>query len=80
MAWADSLESSFWIYRDGHRPCKASRLSLTLGEARFWHHVYITKGHYGPGHLALARRPDGKEAWFVVSDEINDMKTFEEYR
>jgi hypothetical protein len=52
---------------------------LALGEARFWHHVYITKIHYGPVHLALARRQDGKEDWFVVSDEPTDMKTFEEY-
>jgi hypothetical protein len=77
--WRIRFKSSFWIYRGGHQPCKTSRLSLALGEARFWHHVYITKIHYGPVHLALARRQDGKEDWFVVSDEPTDMKTFEEY-
>ena len=50
--WRIRLKSSFWIYRGGHRPCKANRLALALGEARFWHHVYLTKVHYGPVHLA----------------------------
>jgi Transposase DDE domain len=77
--WRIRIKSSFWIYRRGHQPCKASRLSLAVGEARFWHHVYITKTQYGPVHLALARRPDGKEEWLVVSDEPTDVKTFEEY-
>jgi Transposase DDE domain len=77
--WRIRFKSSFWIYRRGHQPCKASRLSLALGEARFWHHVYITKGCYGPVHLALARRQDGKEDWFIVSDEPTDLQTFEEY-
>jgi Transposase DDE domain len=77
--WRIRFKSSFWIYRAGHRPCKTSRLSLALGEARFWHHVYITKSCYGPVHLALARRKDGKEEWFVVSDEPTELQTFEEY-
>jgi hypothetical protein len=66
------LKSSFWIFRRGHRSCTASRLALALGEARFWHHVYMTKVRSGPVHLALARRQDGKEEWFVVSDEPTD--------
>jgi hypothetical protein len=78
--WRIRLKSSFWIYRGGHRPCKANRLALALGEARFWHNVYLTKFHYGPVHLALARCKDSKEDWFVVSDEPTDMQTFEEYR
>jgi DDE family transposase len=77
--WRIRFKSSFWIYRRGHQPCKANRLSLALGEARFWHHVYMTKSRYGPVHLALARRKDGKDDWLVVSDEPTDVKTFEEY-
>jgi Transposase DDE domain len=77
--WRIRIKRSFWIYRRGHRPCKASRLSLALGEARFWHHVYITVTHYGPVHLALARCIDSQEEWLVVSDEPTDLKTFEEY-
>jgi hypothetical protein len=77
--WRLRLKSSFWIYRGGHRPCQTSCLPLALGEARFWHHVYRTKVRYGPVPLALARRKDGNEAWFVVSDEPTELQTFEEY-
>jgi Transposase DDE domain len=77
--WRIRFKSSFWIYRRAHRPCKAGRLSVALGEARFWHHVSITEAHYGPVHLALARCKNGKEEWFVVSDEPTDLQTFKEY-
>ena len=52
---------------------------MALGEARFWHHVYLTKVRYGPVHLALARRKDGQEEWFVGSDEPTDLETCAEY-
>jgi hypothetical protein len=52
---------------------------LALGEARFWHHVYLAKVRYGPVYLVLTRRQDGKEEWFVVSDDPTDLQTFEEY-
>jgi hypothetical protein len=77
--WRIRLKGSFWIYRRGHQPCKAARLALALGEARFWHHVYMTKTRYGPVHLALACHKDGKEKWLVVSDEPTDLQTFAEY-
>jgi hypothetical protein len=77
--WRIRIKSSFWIYRRGRHPCKANRLSLAWGEAQFWHDVNITHSHYGPVHLALARRQDGKEEWLVVSDEPTTVKTFEEY-
>jgi hypothetical protein len=76
--WRIRFKRSFWMYRRDHRPCKASCLSLARGEACFWHHVYMTKNRYGPVHLALARRNDGKEYWLVVSDEPTGLKTFEE--
>jgi hypothetical protein len=74
------LKSRCWIYRGGHRPCKAHRLALAGGDARFWQHVYLTKVHYGPVHLAFARCKDSKEDGFVVSEEPTDMQPFEEYR
>lgn len=77
--WRIRFKSGFWIDRRGHRPCKAGRLSLAVGEARFWHQVYLTKTRYGPVHLALGRRQDGKEDWLVVSDEPTDVQTFAEY-
>jgi hypothetical protein len=77
--WRIRLKSSFWIYRRGHRPCIARRLSLALGEARFWQHASMTEAYYGPIHLARARCKDGKEEWFDVSDEPTDLQTFGEY-
>jgi hypothetical protein len=77
--WRLRFQSSFWIFRRGHRSCKASRLALALGEARVWHHVYMTKVRYGPVPLALARRQEGKEDWFVVSAEPTDLQTCAEY-
>jgi hypothetical protein len=77
--WRIRIKRSFWIYRGGHRPCKASRIALARGEAFFWQEVSIPEKQYGPVHLAMARRHDGKEYWLVISDEPTDMKTFEEY-
>src|SRR3989442_4108290 len=77
--WRIRIKRSFWIYRDGHRPCKASRIALSPGEALFWHNVSMTERRYGPVHLAMALRQDGKEYWLVISDEPTDLKTFEEY-
>jgi hypothetical protein len=77
--WRIRIKSSFWIARHGRCPCKANRITLAPGEAQCWHHVHITEQRYGPVHLALARRHDGKEYWFVVSDEPTDIQTFAEY-
>jgi Transposase DDE domain len=77
--WRIRIKGSFWIYRDGKRCCKVNRIPLSAGKARFWHHVYMTKQRYGPVHMAMARCHESKEYWFVVSDELTDVKTFEEY-
>ena len=77
--WRIRIKSSFWIARPGRCFCKANRITLDPGEAQFWHHVHITEQRDGPVHLALARRHDGKEYWFVVSDEPTDIQTFAEY-
>jgi hypothetical protein len=77
--WRSRIKSSCWISRPGRHPCKANRLALALGEAPFWPAVHMTRSHYGPVHLALARRQDGKEAWLVVSDEPTPVTTCEEY-
>jgi hypothetical protein len=39
----------------------------------------MTHSHYGPVHLALARRQDGQEAWLVVSEEPTTVPTVEAY-
>lgn len=77
--WRIRIKGSFWIYRAGKHPYQVHRIPLSAGKALFWHRVYITKQRYGPVHMAMARCHDGKEYWFVVSDEPTDVKTFEEY-
>ena len=77
--WRIRIKGSFWMYRHGKRPYKVNRIPLSPGKAVFWQRVYITKQWYRPLHLALGRPEDGKEYWFVVSDEPTESKTFEEY-
>jgi hypothetical protein len=78
--WRIRIKGNFWIYRHGKGHGQVSRIPLAPGQALFWHHVSITKQAYGPVHLALGRPLDGKEYWFVVSDEPTESKTFAEYR
>ncbi len=54
-------------------------IQLKRGQARFWHNVYLTKKHFGPVHLALAKPQGIGETWFIVSDEPTSLATFEEY-
>ena len=56
-----------------------NRIPVSVGKARFWHDIYITKKWYGPVHLALGRPQSSKDSWFVLSDEPTEPKTFEEY-
>lgn len=76
------IKSAVWVYWPGQRPgTKVGRLCPGLGEARFYHKVWLTKQQLGPVHLALAWcQRDGKtEPWYVVSDEPTDITTFDEY-
>jgi hypothetical protein len=77
--WRIRIKSSCWIARHGRCPCQATRITWAPGAAQFWHPGNMTEQRYGPVHLALARRHDGKEYWFMVSDEPTDLQTFAEY-
>jgi len=77
--WRIRIKSSFWLYRRGCRRCKVERLAVARGQACFWHQVCITEKYYGPVHLAVAQAWQGQGAWYVLSDEPTDMKTFQEY-
>ncbi len=77
--WRIRLKGSFWIYRQGRKRCKASTVTPAVGQAIFWHHVFITQHQYGPVHIAFARHPQSNEFRIVVSNEPTDMNTFEEY-
>lgn len=77
--WRIRIKSSFLVNRRGQRRIKVSNIPLKRGEARFWHHVYITEQRFGPVHLALAKPHGVKESWLIVSDQPTDVTTFDEY-
>jgi len=77
--WRIRSKSSFWLYRCGRPRCKVERLAVARGQACFWQQVYITDKRYGPVYLAVAQSWQGQDAWYVLSDEPADGKTFEEY-
>ncbi|MBB6018937.1 transposase [Deinococcus radiopugnans] len=88
MAW---LEVCGWHYRiriksslilaapDGQRLCQVRDVQLSPRETRCFHNVTLTRKHFGPVHVALARPSDGPEQWQVVSDEPTSVETFAEY-
>jgi len=75
--WRIRIKSSLWLYRCGRPRCKVERLAVARGQACFWQQVYITAKRYGPVYLAVAQSWQGQDAWYVLSDEPADGKTFE---
>jgi hypothetical protein len=73
------MKKNGWIDRRGHRRCQLEGISLTPGQAWFWHDVLMTEPQYGPVPLALAQCQGNKEYWFVVSDAPTTLQTFDEY-
>ena len=77
--WRIRIKSSFLVYRRHKRRCKISNINLKRGQARFWHHVYITDKRFGAVHLALAKPRGIKDDWLIVSDQPTDVTTFDDY-
>ena len=77
--WRIRIKSSFLVYRRHKRRCKISNIKLKRGQARFWHHVYITDKRFGAVHLALAKPRGIKDDWLIVSDQPTDVTTFDDY-
>jgi Transposase DDE domain len=77
--WRMRIKSSFWLYRRGRCRCKVERLAVARGQACFWQQVSITEKRYGPVYRAVAQAWQGQDAWYVLSDEPTDSKTFQEY-
>ena len=48
-------------------------------KALFVHNAMLTKEKYGPVHLALAYDKESKEKWYIASNDITSLYTFEEY-
>jgi hypothetical protein len=77
--WHIRLKGNFLIFRRGRRRCKAKRITPAKGRALCFHNAFITAQKLGPVHLAIARNPQSKQFWYVVSSQPTSMTTFEEY-
>ncbi len=72
------IKCSFLVYQEGAFR-NVDEFPLQPGEAVFLNHVCLTWQKYGTVHLALGCSPDGKERWYVASDEPVGIETFCEY-
>jgi len=72
------IKSNFRVKHNGQWR-SVNEISLEPGNAIFLNDVYLTGQNYGPVHLALGLSPDGKERWYVASDEPVSLETFGEY-
>jgi len=75
------IKSNFLVYYQGQwRSVNEIMLQQNFsGNVMLLNDVYITGHEYGPVHLALGYSPDGKERWYVASDEPVSIETFREY-
>lgn len=73
------IKSNFWIHPSHMASFQVSEIDLAPGHIRCWQGVKITEQHVGPVHLAVARPLRSDEYWYVISDEMADIETLEEY-
>lgn len=69
------------VWRANGRKTTVARLMPPIGQARFVHRVWLLECCFGPVYLALAhvRTENGEEPWAIVSDELTELQTFDEY-
>jgi hypothetical protein len=72
------IKSNFLVFYKGQWR-SVDTFPLQPGDAIFLNDVYLTGQKYGLVHLALGYSPDGKERWYVASDEPVGYETFHEY-
>jgi len=73
------IKSKFWIYPTHLAPFQVDEVELQPGHLRCWQGVEITESHFGPVHLTVALPLGSDEYWYVISDEVADLKTLSEY-
>lgn len=73
------IKSNFFASRRGQWSGKVRSIKLKSGQALFWHNVYITQKKFGVVHLALAKPYGIEEPWLIVSDQVTDVSTLDEY-
>ncbi len=69
------IKSNFLVYCDDVF-CSVDEFPIGPGEAMFLNRVCLTHDKYGSVHLALGYSPDGKERWYIASDEPVSLETF----
>ena len=68
------------VHLANHQILSVAQLAPPTGHACFHHYVSIFGQKLGPLHLALGRPEDNpKDPWFIVSDELTDLSTFDEF-
>lgn len=73
------LKDSLKVFIGNYGVAIKHALPKRLGHAIFYHHVHITALKAGPFHLALGYPKGAKEHWAILSDEVTDKTTFQEY-
>lgn len=73
------IKSNFWIHPTHSAPFQVGDLKLEPGHVTFWQGVSMTEKHFGPVNLAVAQPLGSDEYWYVISDEVAELKTLEEY-
>jgi len=75
------VKLNVFIHRATKGKRKVKALMPSPGGARFFSYVWLTEQRYGPLHLALAhiQTKNGYEKWAIISDELVDLHTFDEY-
>ena len=75
------LKKSMLVDRVNKPLTNIGRLMPAKGGALFLHKVWITARLFGPVHLALAhaKTKNGYEEWAILSDDLTNLSTFDEY-
>ena len=73
------IKSNFWIHPSHLVSFQVRAIDLVPGHIRCWQEVKITDQYVGPVYLAAAHPLGSDEYWYVISDEIADIGTLEEY-
>ena len=74
------IKATFQVHCPGKAVCQVADLCPVVpNRAVFLHNVRITQEKYGLAHLALACDKESGEYWYIASDALTGMQTFEEY-
>lgn len=74
------IKGTFQVHRPGKTVSQVADLCpVTPNKALFLHNVRITQERYGLIHLALGCDKESGEFWYIASDSLTSMQTFEEY-